>query len=197
VILGYAGLIAHHPGLEDELRQDVDRIQLAAKRAVRLTRQMAILGRRETVEPEVLDVSAVLEAAPSLLADSFGPDVRLELDLAPGLGEVSIHRGQLEQVVLNLAENARDAMPDGGTLTIETSAAGDEVRITVTDTGRGMAPEEAAGAFEPFFTTKPKGEGTGLGLAIVYGIVIDAGGRVSLASTAGAGTAVTVLLPTV
>ncbi len=197
VILGYSGLIAQRAGLDDDTRSDVHRIQLAAGRAVRLTKQLMILGRRETVEAEALDVSSVVTGAQALLEGSIGGSVRLQLAVGPGLPAVRVHRGQLEQVLLNLVENARDAMPDGGTVTIETSVVDEGVRITVTDAGRGMPPDDAARAFDPFFTTKPKGEGTGLGLAIVYGIVIDAGGTVSITTTEGVCTAVTVLLPAV
>ena len=197
VILGYSSLIAQRPGLDDDTRSDVQRIQLAAGRAVRLTQQLMVLGRRETTEPEVLDPGTVVAGAQSLLERSIGGPVQLRLEVAPGLPAVQIHRGQLEQVLLNLAENARDAMPDGGTVAIEASLADAGVRITVTDTGKGLPPEDAAQAFEPFFTTKPKGEGTGLGLAIVYGIVTDAGGTVSMTTNEGVGTSVTVLLPAV
>jgi len=126
----------------------------------------------------------------------IGEDVELRVHLAPDLAPVRVDPGQMEQVVMNLAVNARDAMPDGGTLTVRTAAEDATVLLEVRDTGVGMTPEVAAQAFEPFFTTKPAGSGTGLGLATVYGIVTAAGGDLSIYSEPGMGTTFTILLPT-
>jgi signal transduction histidine kinase len=200
VILGYAGLILHRPDVDDTVRADVLRIQAAAQRAVDLTRQLLVLGRLETVVPQELELNALVTGVHARLETSVGAHVQVDVGLAQGLPAVRIDRGQLEQALLNLAANASDAMPDGGTLTISTSLAGvDEshVRIVVGDTGAGMPPEVVARASEPFFTTKSKGEGTGLGLSTVHSIVTDAGGTVRIDSAEGAGTTVTIDLPAV
>jgi CheY-like chemotaxis protein len=160
------------------------------------------------ITPEVLDLNEVLRGTEKLLRRVLGEDVRLESLLADGLWPVRGDRGQLGQVVLNLSVNARDAMPTGGRLAIETAnltlgrealelglPPGRWVRLTVRDTGHGMTPEVRAHLFEPFFTTKPKGQGTGLGLSTVYGIVKQSGGHVHVESAVGKGTAVHVHLP--
>jgi two-component system cell cycle sensor histidine kinase/response regulator CckA len=162
------------------------------------------------VKPRVLDLNAVVADVEQLLRRTIGADIRLVTRCADGLPPVNADPGHLEQVLVNLAVNARDAMPDGGTLAIETDAVtidehyatlhpgahpGDYVRLRVSDTGTGMSKDTVDRAFEPFFTTKPKGQGTGLGLATIYGIVTKAGGHVQIYSELGTGTTITVLLP--
>ncbi len=213
VILNYAAFV--YEAIEDNsaVRADIDQIRIAAERAADLTRQLLIFGRRETVQPKVLDVNVVVRDVQVLLARTIAEDVDVVVHASPNLPSVRADQGQLEQVLVNLAVNARDAMrPDGGTLTIETGTAaidadsvqlslgcalGEYITIAVSDTGGGMTPEIIAHAFEPFFTTKVRGEGSGLGLATVYGIVTEAGGTVALYSEGGLGTTVWVYLPAV
>ena len=210
VILNYASFAAKETIGNDAAQADIAQIQAAAERAAGLTRQLLVFARRETVQPEILDVNSVVAGVHRLLTSTIGEHVMLVVRAAPTLPGVRADRGQLEQLLVNLAVNARDAMADGGTLTIETGCAeldaevarlhtevrpGSYVELTVTDTGVGMAPDVAARAFEPFFTTKGPGAGTGLGLATVYGIVAETGGSVTLRSEVGAGTTVQVHLP--
>jgi signal transduction histidine kinase len=210
VILGYARFIERRAeeGSRDE--SDVAEIRKAGERATRLTRQLLAFARREVVRPTVLDLTHVVLEMEQMLRRTLGDHVVLETSLQADLWPIMADYGQLEQVLVNLAVNARDAMPDGGTLTLDTEnvdvddayasakpglACGRYVRLRASDTGVGMTPEVAARAFEPFFTTKPKGEGTGLGLATLHGIVAQAGGSVSVYSESGLGTTFTVLLP--
>lgn len=184
----------------------------AAERAAALTRRLLMFGRREVVQPEVLDLNAVVGELHSLLCRTLGEHVVVSVRLDPELSPVVADPSQLEQVLVNLAVNARDAMPGGGRLVIETAnvtldeesvalhtgpalAPGPYVRLSVTDSGTGMTPETVERAFDPFFTTKPRGQGTGLGLATVYGIVTDAGGHVALYSEVGLGTTFRIYLP--
>jgi PAS domain S-box-containing protein len=192
------------------LRADVEQIRRAASRAAELTRQLLAFGRREVVRPKVLRLDAVVRGVEQLLRRTIGEHVELETSLAADLWPVSADAGQLEQVLVNLAVNARDAMPRGGRLAIEAAnvhigpdeaagwqgiLSGRHVRLRVSDTGHGMPREVAERAFEPFFTTKATGEGSGLGLATVHGIVAQAGGGVRIDSSPGVGTTVTALLP--
>jgi signal transduction histidine kinase len=210
VILGYASFIERRaePGSRDA--RDVTEIRKAGERATRLTRQLLSFARREVVRPRVLDLTGVVLEMEELLRRTLGEHVVLRTSLAADLWPIMADYGQLEQVLVNLSVNARDAMPEGGTLTLDTeNIAVDEayasmrtglvpgryVRLRVSDTGVGMTPEVAARAFEPFFTTKPKGEGTGLGLATIHGIVAQAGGHVQVYSEPGLGTTFTLLLP--
>lgn len=211
VILNYADFVADE--LPDgPLRQDVEEIQRAASRAADLTRQLLIFARREVVDPQLLDLNAVVEGVENMLRRTIGEDIELVLSLAEGLPSVRADPGQMEQVFLNLTVNARDAMPAGGKLVVETAvvdlddvfaagrgdvAPGRYVRLSVSDTGVGMSREVAARAFEPFFTTKAAGKGTGLGLATVYGIIAQAGGNASIYSEPGLGTRVSIHLPAV
>ncbi len=211
VILNYADFLAE--GLpEGDLRHDVEEIQHAATRAADLTRRLLIFARREVADPQVLDLNAIVAGVENMLRRTIGEDVELVLSLGDDLPCVRVDPGQIEQVFLNLTVNARDAMPGGGRLIVETSAVelsgvsdtghlgvapGPYVRLSVSDTGVGMSPEVAARALEPFFTTKPAGQGTGLGLATVYGIVSGAGGNISLHSEPGIGTRVTIHLPAI
>ena len=195
-----------------DVLSDVGQIGAAAQRAARLTHQLLAFGRREVIKPEVIDFNAVVGAVDDLLRLTIGEHVELITRCALNLEHVRADRGQMEQVLLNLAVNARDAMPGGGTLIIDTEnvivnaaqavldprvPVGSYVRLRVADSGTGMSPEIIERAFEPFFSTKPKDQGTGLGLATVYGIVTQAGGMVDLSSDIGTGTTITILLPSV
>jgi PAS domain S-box-containing protein len=174
---------------------ELEAIERAAERATELTRQLLAFSRRQRLDPVVLDLSAVARGLAPMLRRLIGDDIEVELRLADDLPEVLADAGQLEQVVINLAVNARDAMPEGGTLRVETGARDDDVWLAVTDTGVGIAPEALPHVFEPFYTTKPVGAGTGLGLASVHGAITQSGGRVELESEPGRGTTFTVLLP--
>jgi two-component system, cell cycle sensor histidine kinase and response regulator CckA len=219
VIINYAAFIAEDLEAasatdgEDRwrsTRDDIAQIRHAGERAAHLTHQLLSFARREIVQPEVVDVNDVVSNVEQLLRRTLGEHVELNSSLAEGLRSVLIDPGQLEQVLVNLAVNARDAMPDGGVLQIDTAniaidaeyaasrpelSPGPHVRLRVSDTGVGMDPETARRAFDPFFTTKPAGQGTGLGLATAYGIVQQAGGRSQIYSEPGVGTTFTVLLP--
>ena len=192
-------------------REDLVQIRMAGERAAQLTHQLLAFARREVVQPEVVDVNAVVRDIEQLLRRTLGEHIDLQSTLAEDLRTVLIDPGRLEQILVNLAVNARDAMPDGGLLRIDTAnmhvdgsyaamrpelLPGPHVRLRVSDTGTGMAPEVLERVFDPFFTTKPPGQGTGLGLATVYGIVQQAGGRAQIYSEPGVGTTFTALLPT-
>jgi PAS domain S-box-containing protein len=194
----------------DAVRGDVGEIQRAAERAAKLTHQLLSFGRREVVKPRVISLNDVVAGVGELLTRTLGEHVELVTELAGDLWAVSADPGQIEQVLVNLAVNARDAMPRGGTLLLRTKnvVVDDAYRVrrpalvtdryaglVVADTGSGMAKEVLDRAFEPFFTTKGEGAGTGLGLATVYGIVNQAGGDVEIYSEAGRGTTISVLLP--
>jgi two-component system, cell cycle sensor histidine kinase and response regulator CckA len=210
VIANYAEFVRDELPEDSEVREDVEEISRAAQRATTLTRQLLVFSRREVVHPEVLDLNEAVSDMQKLLGRTLGEDVELFVKLGGSLAPVYADRGQVEQVLMNLAVNARDAMPDGGGLTIETSEVlvddeaatasddltpGRHVRLSVTDTGCGMSAEVAAKAFEPFFSTKEKGRGTGLGLATVYGIVREAGGSILIYSEPGQGTTVRIYWP--
>jgi PAS domain S-box-containing protein len=190
--------------------EDVGQIRRAAERAAGLTRQLLSFARREVIQPQVVGLNDLLTDMIAILRRTLGADLELITHLAEGLPPVLVDPGQIDQTILNLAVNARDAMPDGGSLTISTDhlhvdrayaaewssvLPGDYVRITVADTGRGMPPEVVKHAFEPFYTTKCKGEGSGLGLATVYGAITQAEGHVRIQSEPGQGTTFTILLP--
>ncbi|MEZ5102563.1 MAG: PAS domain S-box protein [Thermoleophilia bacterium] len=212
-IRGYAELLLarlDRDGAPDGPRRDAEEIMRAAERASGLTRQLLAFSRREISRREPVDVNALVRGVEGLLRRTIGEQIELTTALDAPLPCVEADPGQLEQVVLNLALNGRDAMPAGGKLLLETRlvhldaeyarrhagvAPGPYVRIAVSDSGSGMPEEVRARAFEPFFTTKPRGQGTGLGLAIVYGIVRRAGGHVFLYSEPGRGTSAKVLLP--
>ncbi len=210
VILNYAGFVAEEAEEGSQQRQDVEEIKRAAERAASLTRQLLIFSRREVVKPEVLDLRTVTTDLGKLLGRALGERVELVTKFAEEVWSIEADPGQVEQVIVNLAVNARDAMPDGGRLVIEIENAeldeeysymhpetepGRYVRLMVSDTGVGMGPDVQRRAFEPFYTTKEKGQGTGLGLASVYGIVTGTGGRVDLYSEPGVGTTVKVHIP--
>ncbi|WP_051340719.1 hybrid sensor histidine kinase/response regulator [Azospirillum halopraeferens] len=174
-------------------------IEAAARRGTRLTGQLLAFARRQVLEPRTFDANALLTAMETLLTWTVGKSVRLDLRLAPGLWPTTADPQALETALLNLAFNARDAMPDGGTLVIETGNAvidaKPHVRIRVSDTGTGMTPEVLRRAIEPFFTTRKPGYGTGLGLSQVYGFVAQSGGVFHMDSTPGRGTTVTLAFP--
>ena len=209
VISGYAELIAQELDPSHRSQRDLDQIRAAAGSAANLTRQLLAFSRRQILQPQVLDPNQVLRRMQRLLDRTIGEDITLVMNLSAA-GRVTADPGQIEQVILNLAVNARDAMPNGGKLIIETADAeldagftershgarvGKHVLITVTDTGTGMDEETRARLFEPFFTTKAEGRGTGLGLATVYGIVKQSGGSIWVYSEPGKGSAFKVYLP--
>ena len=190
-----------------ELAPDVQAIRDAADRAAELTKQLLAFSRSQVVRPEVLDVNAAVRGLDRMLSRLISENIGRQMVLAPDAGRIRVDPTQFEQVLVNLAVNARDAMSTGGTLLIRTwrrevaagdphgAVAGGYVGISVTDTGVGMEAETRERLFEPFFTTKPVGQGTGLGLATVYGIVTQAGGFVTVESEPGSGTCMTVFLP--
>ncbi|QJW97864.1 hybrid sensor histidine kinase/response regulator [Frigoriglobus tundricola] len=198
IISGNVHLIQHLPPGDPEFPQLLDDVRDAAERAAALTRQLLTFSRKQPTRPEVIDLNEVVTGLVSMLRRLIGSGIVIRTPLAPGPVRVRADRGQLEQVLMNLAVNAKDAMPDGGTLTVGTAElAGPPrtARLTIADTGIGMTDEVKRHLFEPFFTTKDVGKGTGLGLATVYGIVQQAGGTVEVESAPGAGAAFTIRLP--
>ncbi len=213
VIIGYAEFLQESLDAENKLRGSVDEILKAGKRAASLTRQLLAFSRQQVLDPKVLDLNGVVSDMEKMLRRMIGEDIELSTVLVPELGRLKADQGQLEQVVMNLVVNARDAMPQGGKLLIETQnmimdeafvrrypypvQPGPYVLLTVTDSGIGMDAETKARAFEPFFTTKEKGKGTGLGLSTVYGVVKQSGGYIDIYSAPGAGTTFKIYLPRV
>jgi PAS domain S-box-containing protein len=211
-IVGYTDLLATELGGNSRQLEDLDEIRKAARRAAALTRQLLAFSRKQVLEPRILDMNDVILNLDKMLRSLISENIDLRTSLAPNLDAARADPNQLEQVIMNLAINARDAMPDGGTLTIETANArldqayaeqhvsvipGDYVMLAVTDTGCGMDEQTKARIFEPFFTTKPAGRGTGLGLSTVYGIVKQSGGNIWLYSEPGNGTTFKVYLPAI
>ena len=207
-INGYAQIIAEELPNTGSTSELVHELTAACQRATGLAAQLRAFGRKATVEPRVLNLNDVVLQSVRLLRHLLGEGITLVTDLAGDLSGVKADPTQMEQVILNLAVNAKDAMPHGGRLTIETRALrlreggdtdppGEYVRLVVSDTGVGMTDAVKARAFEPFFTTKEAGKGTGLGLAVVLGAVKRCGGRVDVASQLGVGTTITILLPVV
>lgn len=210
VVLSYAHLLRNDRSLSAEVRSDLDEISRAGERAAALTRQLLAFSRKQVLEPTVLDLNEVIQHMDKMFHRLLGEDIELVSKGSPSLGRVVADRGQVEQVLLNLVVNARDAMPSGGQLTIETSNVhldaayagshmevkpGLHVMLAVSDTGVGMDKATQARIFEPFFTTKEKGKGTGLGLSTVFGIVKQSGGSVWVYSEPGQGTTFKVYLP--
>ncbi len=212
VIIGYSELSLAQLAPEAELYKAVAQIKKAGERAASLTRQLLAFSRQQVLEPQILNLNTVVADVTKMLRRMIGEDINLGNVLLPALGHVKADRSQIEQVLMNLAVNARDAMPQGGQLTIETTNVeldetsarlyapaqpGQYVMLAVTDTGCGMDDETQAHIFEPFFTTKELGKGTGLGLATVYGIVKQSGGYIWVSSEPGRGSTFKIYLPTV
>jgi two-component system, cell cycle sensor histidine kinase and response regulator CckA len=212
VILGYADLMLADLPSDHLLRLEAEEIARAADQAAALTRQLLQFSRQQPLQPEVLDLNTVVSGIERMLRRLIGEDIELVPVLEPALGRVEADAGQMQQVLMNLAANARDAMPEGGRLTIETQDVeldeiyasqhlgvrpGRYVMLAVTDTGHGIDAETQSQLFEPFFTTKERGKGTGLGLAIVYGIVRQNGGHLWVYSEPGHGTTFKIYLPQV
>ncbi len=205
VVKGYSELLLSEMHEGHPLRADADEIKKAADRAVALTRQLLAFSRRQVLEAKVLDLNSIIVNMDKLLRPLLREDIELHLNLQPGLGNIKADPGQIEQVIMNLAVNARDAMPGGGRLKIETSEANVEHRtdmkpgryvvLSISDTGIGMNEVIRVHAFEPFFTTKEMGKGTGLGLSTVYGIVKQSGGYIWIESEQHMGTVFRIYLP--
>jgi two-component system, cell cycle sensor histidine kinase and response regulator CckA len=214
VVLGCADYVLRRTDLPEPVREDVDQIWRAAKRTAGVTQQLLAFSRRQVLQPQVLDLNATVRDLEPILSRALGESRGLRMHLAPSLGRVRADPGQLEQVLLNLILNARDAMPDGGRVTIETMNVvldeayvaakpvetlqpGDYAALVVTDTGHGMNRAILNRIFEPFFTTKEVGQGTGLGLSTVYGIVKQSGGFIWVYSELGLGTTFKLYFPLV
>ena len=212
VIISYSSLVGDSLTPADPLRADIDEIRRAASRASDLARQLLAFGRQQVLQPRVLDLNRALSVLEKMLRRVAGDEIVLSLLEAGSLGKIQVDPGQLEQVVMNLVVNARDAMPHGGSITLRTDnatldeaysalhpgvVAGQYVLFSVTDTGQGMDAVTRSRIFEPFYTTKEEGKGTGLGLSTVWGIVTQSGGHVTVQSAPGAGTTFRVYFPCV
>src|SRR6185295_11345212 len=210
VINGYSELLLAQMPADDSRRRDLEEIFNAGKRAAGLTRQLLAFSRRQILQPTTLDLNAILQSLERMLSRLIGEDVKLQLRLAPGLHPVNADAGQIEQVIVNLVVNARDAMPQGGKIVLETvnvdldeafvqshpdARPGPHALLLVSDTGTGIAPEVKNHLFEPFFTTKERGKGTGLGLSTALGIVQQCGGAIKVSSEIGWGTTFRIYLP--
>ena len=212
VIRGHAALSLRNVGVNGSLRRELDEILQATDRASSFTRQLLAFSRKQVLQPRVLDLNALTTQVANMLPPLLGDDIRLSIDLDPNLGHVKADPGLLEQVIMNLVFNARDAMQEGGDLTIRTvnadldatsvaadpgAHAGPYAVLAIRDTGHGMSEETQSHIFEPFFTTKDRGKGTGLGLATVYGTVNQSGGFIAVSSKIGSGTEIKIFLPRV
>jgi len=212
VIMGYSDLAFHKLDQADPLRRNFEHIQAAAEKAARLTQQLLIFSRKQTVQPKALDLNTIVNSTGKMLHRLIGEDIVLKTELAKKLGIIKADQGQIDQIIVNLAVNARDAMPQGGELVIRTEDVdigegqtsahkdiepGPYVNLTISDTGYGMDEATVSRIFEPFFTTKVKGKGTGLGLATVYGIVQQSGGFIHVQSEQGEGTTFEIFFPRV
>jgi len=207
VINNYAQMLRNSMPSTDSRRDDLDEIVEAGQRATRLVQQLLAFSRKDVVRPQVLSLNDVIEGLQEMLARLMGEGIEVSIALDPDLRATRIDLSQIEQVIVNLAVNARTAMPQGGTLELRTANSvedgsettgiepGEYVALEVTDDGEGIDPEILPKLFEPFFTTRPRGEGTGLGLATVYGIVEQAGGTIEASSEPGAGATFRILLP--
>jgi two-component system cell cycle sensor histidine kinase/response regulator CckA len=214
VVLGCADYVLQRTDLPEQVRQDVDQIWRAAKRTAGITQQLLAFSRRQMLQPQVLDLNATVRELEPILNRALGETRAVRMHLAPALGMIRADPGQLEQVLVNLTLNARDAMDEGGRLTIETMNValdpayvaakpvetlepGEYAALVVTDTGHGMDRATLSRIFEPFFTTKAVGQGTGLGLSTVYGIVKQSGGFIWAYSEPGLGTTFKLYFPVV
>jgi two-component system, cell cycle sensor histidine kinase and response regulator CckA len=212
VIIGYSQVLKRKLGPDSSLTEYADQVEKAGQRAVSLTRQLLAFSRQQILSPAVLDLNTLVSDMEKMLPRLIGEDIVLRIRLAPDLARVKADHGQIEQIVMNLAVNARDAMPDGGHLTVETANVeldeayarqhagakpGRYVMLAVADSGIGMNAETIARIFEPFFTTKELGKGTGLGLATVYGVVKQSGGYIWVDSELGKGASFQIFLPRV
>lgn len=209
VVIGYAAIMESDAGASSHLREDATQVRTAAEKAASLTRQLLAFSRKQVLQPEILVLNDILASMEKMLTSLIGEDIDLSIVSGECLGCVKADRGQIEQVIVDLIVNARDAMPRGGKLTIETSNAeltnecahehgmepGKYVTLAVTDTGEGMDDATQAHIFEPFFTTKASGKGTGLGLSTVYGIVKHSEGQIRVSSHPGQGTTLKIYLP--
>ncbi len=195
VINGYSEMSLERLEQDHPLRGHLETIQRAGQKGAALTRQLLAFSRKQVLAPELLDLNSLFREMEMFFQRVVKEDIRLVFALDPGMGPVEADHNQLEQVIMNLVVNARDAMPKGGTLTLETRSRQGFATFSVTDTGDGMAPEVVGRIFEPFFTTKGVGKGTGLGLSTALGIVEQSGGTLEVHSTPGLGTTFTVSLP--
>jgi nitrogen-specific signal transduction histidine kinase/CheY-like chemotaxis protein len=210
IILGNLQLLEERRGHDQESHDLITDAIWSAERGAQLTHRLLAFARRQRLNPKMIDTNSIVEEMAGLLRRTLGERIEIREDLAPGVWQTMIDRGQLESALLNLVVNARDAMPNGGVLTIATDTAvlprdlqtkgeevppGEFVVLTVGDTGVGMPPEVLERVFEPFFTTKKFGEGSGLGLSMVYGFVRQSGGTITVESTIGSGTVVRLYLP--
>ncbi len=211
-IIGNVAIALGKPDSVELVTESLTEIERAVRSAASLTRQLLAFSRKHVVEPRVMNPNDLVDSMQKLLRRLLGEDVRLEIQLADGLGAICIDPVQLEQVIVNLAVNSRDAMPEGGTLTVATTkvdldaefcarheplAPGEHVRLSVTDTGVGIDESQKPYLFEPFFTTKAEGQGTGLGLATTFGVVRQAGGAIDVDSEPGRGTTFALYFPCV
>jgi two-component system cell cycle sensor histidine kinase/response regulator CckA len=197
-ILTYSELILQELRPSDPIRADVEQIRQAGQRAAGVTRQLLAFSRRQALQPRVVSLNALLTELEPMLGRLLGHNVALDLLLDPAAGNVRVDLGQMEQVIVNLISNARDAMPNGGRVLIMTTSVElqpPQVALTIEDTGTGMDPATQARIFEPFFTTKQGSSGTGLGLSTVLGVVEQSGGRISVESQSGRGSTFTIYLP--
>src|SRR5246500_2422119 len=210
VIAGYSDLMLESLGSSDLNRAKIEQIKQAANSAASLTRQLLMFSRQQIIQPVILDINQIVSNTGKMLRRLIKENIELDVILEPNLDLVSADPGQIEQVILNLVVNARDALPKGGKLRIQTSNVrmenetrqagmlpGCYVLLEVSDTGTGMDQETQAHIFEPFFTTKAVGKGTGLGLATVYGIVKQNNGKIEVQSTVGRGSSFKIYLPAV
>ncbi len=211
-IIGYTDIIARDAEVKAKHRSYVDEIKKSAERAATLTQQLLAFSRKQIMQPKVMNLNTMLKNTKNMLQRMIGEDIAFKLTMGDSIGMIKVDPGKIEQVVINLAVNARDAMPNGGTLEIETintsldrafcdmhkgSYPGNYILLSVHDTGKGIDDEIMKHIFEPFFTTKEIGKGTGLGLATVYGIVRQSGGYIDIQSRKGSGTTVAIYLPRV
>jgi PAS domain S-box-containing protein len=211
-IIGYTDIIARDSDIKEKHRSYVEEIKKSAERAATLTQQLLAFSRKQIMQPKVININTMLKNTKNMLQRMIGEDIAFTLTLGDPIGMIKVDPGKIEQVIINLAVNARDAMPNGGTLEIETmntsldraycdihkgSRPGDYVLLSVHDSGKGIDEETMKHIFEPFFTTKEIGKGTGLGLATVYGIVRQSGGYIDIQSRESRGTTVAIYLPRV